>query len=423
MARLILHVSDWTEGGAARAAARLQAALRQSTPHTVRWLACGGPDGAGAEKPPAWTPLGTILLEKLVQRLERRFRAGSERCLHALMQRTCGRNTLAALERLRPAVLHLHNLHRVLGWSFLEQLPAVPLVWTLHDMWPLTGYCCFSGGCEKYRDGCAGTCPEMGRWGPALRAPAVEWQRRSRWFRRRKFQLVFVAPSRWICSAARARCPQHVRVIHVPNCVPLDTYRPLAERQHLREALGLPRAGFVFLAGAASLSDPHKGFADLAAAVDRLRSVAPGRWTMAFFGATGKGVKIPPDCIFLGTIRDERFLALYYAVADAFVHPATSDNFPNTLLEAMACGTPCITSDAGGCAEIVRDGVTGYVVPRGDVDALAAAMRRLLQTPPDVLASMRSESRRLAEEEYSPAGQAGRMAEIYCELFEAPQDG
>ena len=87
---------------------------------------------------------------------------------------------------------------------------------------------------------------------------------------------------------------------------------------------------------------------------------------------------------FLGAVPAED-LPGWYAAADVFVLPATlrAEAFGTVLLEAMAAGLPCVTTELGtGTSFVVQDGETGLVVPPGDADALAAALRRLLNNPP-----------------------------------------
>ena len=70
------------------------------------------------------------------------------------------------------------------------------------------------------------------------------------------------------------------------------------------------------------------------------------------------------------------------AASDVVVHPSLKEIFPNAVGEAMACGRPVVAADAGGTGELLgRDGITGVLVPPGDADALAAAVRELLADP------------------------------------------
>lgn len=74
-------------------------------------------------------------------------------------------------------------------------------------------------------------------------------------------------------------------------------------------------------------------------------------------------------------------LAQAYAGADLMVWPAIQEAYGMALLEAQAAGLPVLAGDAGGVPDIVRDGITGVLVPEGDTDAFAAALRRLLDRP------------------------------------------
>jgi glycosyltransferase involved in cell wall biosynthesis len=78
---------------------------------------------------------------------------------------------------------------------------------------------------------------------------------------------------------------------------------------------------------------------------------------------------------FLGAQPRERIVELFRA-ADATILSSSWENFPHTVVEALAVGTPVLAMEAGGVAEVVRDGVNGLLVPPGDTAALAEAVRR-----------------------------------------------
>jgi glycosyltransferase involved in cell wall biosynthesis len=78
---------------------------------------------------------------------------------------------------------------------------------------------------------------------------------------------------------------------------------------------------------------------------------------------------------FLGAQPRARVVELFRA-ADATILSSSWENFPHTVVEALAVGTPVLAMEAGGVSEVVHDGVNGLLVPAGDTDALAAAVRR-----------------------------------------------
>ena len=90
----------------------------------------------------------------------------------------------------------------------------------------------------------------------------------------------------------------------------------------------------------------------------------------------------------------------FYAMADCVVLPSYHEGMSNVLLEAAASGRPLITSDIPGCREAVKPGVSGYLCPARDADALYAAMRRFLELPPAQRAAMGCRGRERMERQF-----------------------
>jgi glycosyltransferase involved in cell wall biosynthesis len=126
-----------------------------------------------------------------------------------------------------------------------------------------------------------------------------------------------------------------------------------------------------------------------------------------------KDIEIPHRL--LGYISDERLLSIVYSAADLCVVPSLQDTGPMIPMESMACGTPVIGFPAGMMPEIVRDGVTGLVVPMGNAEALREGIRRMLLSP-EALVGMRDQCRRAAVEQYSISRLAREHMSLYDEL-------
>jgi len=184
-------------------------------------------------------------------------------------------------------------------------------------------------------------------------------------------------PGRWRRRARR-------RSVVVPNGVDLERFRAPTptERQQARDLLGLDGDGLVLVTVARL--EPSKGVDDLIEAVGRARShptlVVVGDST-GYSGGDAHERSLRARAAELGT--DVRFLGARSDVdvilrsADAFVFASRWEAFGLVLAEASATGLPVITSDAGGCTEVVDDGETGIVVAAGDVAAFAAAIDAL----------------------------------------------
>jgi len=417
--RKVVMVSDATYGGAAIACRRLYSALRRQGRYRPRWIAGHGRYDLAdlvAERRPG---LGETLLRRAIARLQvpggpdiRRYRAAANRWCNA-------RDLRRLVVQERPAVVHLHNLHEWVSFRFLEMLPRdVPLVWSLHDMWPLTGYCFLALDCERYRDGCGEACPEAGMWGGMPRSVRAEWRRRQRFYLRNASRLVMVSPSAWGADMARQRFGNMVRVEKIANCLDLDTFRPLGSKAAVRETLGVPVHGPVVLLGAMGITTRAKGFDDIVTALGKVRQKHKMDFTVVAFGVVGEGVSLPGQWIHAGRIDDERLLNMYYNCADVFISASRVEMFGYTLAESIAAGTPCVAYRTGACSEIIRHGQTGYLAQPGSADDLADGLHRVLRLSISNQGQARQNCRTAAEETFGMAGPAARYADVMDDVVD-----
>ncbi len=321
-------------------------------------------------------------------------------------------------------VINLHNIHgHVLP---LPLIPALarrhPVVWTLHDMWPLTGHCAYNFDCPRWETGC-GACPDLRSAIPLRRdTTAYHWALKRRTYRR--VALTFVAPSRWLADVAR-RSPllEGCAVRHIPYGLETHVFRPM-DRGEARRLLGLPAGRRLALLAADSVAEPRKGAAKAVEALRRLPEALRGQTDLVSVGQNSAQLSPAPGMARhdLGVVADDRLLAAVYAACDLYVCPTLADNLPNTILESMACGTPVAAFETGGVADLVRPVETGLLAPAGDSAALAQAVRRLLED--DALrARMARRCRETVLAEYALEVQARRYAALYAELLEARQPG
>jgi glycosyltransferase involved in cell wall biosynthesis len=113
----------------------------------------------------------------------------------------------------------------------------------------------------------------------------------------------------------------------------------------------------------------------------------------------------------LGYVSDTETIRQVYSAADAFVLPSLSENLPNTIMEAMACGTPCVGFNVGGIPEMISHRQTGYVAEYRNADDLAAGIRYVLdETNTERLSQ---ESLRKVREQYSEDVVASKYMELY----------
>jgi glycosyltransferase involved in cell wall biosynthesis len=286
-----------------------------------------------------------------------------------------------------------------------------PVVWTLRDMWLFTGGCHFSGGCRRYETGC-GRCPML---------DGAERERvtvRDAAFKRGHLPatIAFVAPSEHTAEQARRSYVLQGRDVRViPNSVALNRFPPIPARS-ARAALGLPHDKIILSAGAMSLAEPRKGRDVLSALLERYRN--DERVHVALFGEGGGELAspLPGNCTDFGFIDDDRILNRIYAAADVFLMPSSEETFGKVTIEAMASGAPVIAFAGTPAEEMIRHGETGWLVPHGDCDAFAAAVKLATALGRESLAAM---GRRASSEtfvRFSIDGGIRAHVELYEEL-------
>lgn len=289
---------------------------------------------------------------------------------------------LLDLTTQRPDIVHCHNLHG--GYFDLRALPwlskQVPVVLTLHDAWLLSGHCAHSLDCQRWKLGC-GLCPDLSLY-PAIRrdATAYNWRRKREIFKR--CQLYVATPSRWLMQKVEESMltPAIAEARVIPNGVDLSIFRP-ATQGGARAALGIRQGTLVILFAANAVrQNMWKDYATVRDAVALAAERMHGQDVLLLaLGENALPERIgPAEVRFVPFQTDPRAVARYYQAADVYVHAARADTFPNTVLEALACGTPVVATAVGGIPEQVEDTRTGFLVPAGDAEALAARLIQLL---------------------------------------------
>ncbi|RKO68138.1 glycosyltransferase [Desulfofundulus salinus] len=117
---------------------------------------------------------------------------------------------------------------------------------------------------------------------------------------------------------------------------------------------------------------------------------------------------------FLGVRRD---IPELMSSADAYVMSSAWEGLPMVLLEAAACELPVVSTDAGGNSEIVLDGVSGYIVPPRDPQALAAAMLKMMSLPEEERRAMGRAGRAHIEANYSLDHVVDQWEKLYRDLL------
>jgi len=416
----VLHISTSDiVGGAVRAASRLHRGL-QRIGHTssmyVLQKTSLGPDVIAFDPP-----------TNLRHRIRRRIRR--DRMTARLRRATCNRpegyemfstdrsqHTVGIIEQMPPCdVVNLHFIAGFIDYElFFSTVPErCPVVWTLHDMNPLTGGCHYDDGCGRFVEGC-GSCPQLGS-STDRDLSAHVWRRKTRIFTGVSSErLHIVSPSHWLAeevnrSGLLGRFPASV----IPHGLDTERYSPI-DPVIARKALGIAEEAKVLLFVSDSTTNRRKGLQHLIDAVPGLCAAYPNLVLVSVGSGRHRMDGSLPQ-IHLGTIENHRMLRLAYNAADVFVMPSLQEAFGLTALEAMACGTPTVGFAVGGIPDIVRSDVTGQLVPAGGTRALGLAIETLLGDR-QKRALLSANCRRSAVEQHSLEIQAERYVEVYRRL-------
>jgi glycosyltransferase involved in cell wall biosynthesis len=323
------------------------------------------------------------------------------------------------VDSINPDVVHLH-------WSGGGFLPIQalrrfrrPIVWTLRDMWPFTGGCHYTAGCERFHDGC-GCCPQLRSHVPHDLSRRIFLRKCAQWG---DLDLWIIPISRWLEEAARRSPLFHTHPVEViPNGLDLQRFRP-TDKRLARRAWNLPQDRRLILFGALNAtSDRRKGYPALCQTMNTLaRAGWDRRAELVVFGADGgdQRDRIGMDVRYVGHLADDRRLALLYSAADVMVVPSLQESFGKTLIEAMACGTPVVAFDSGGPSDIVVHQRTGYLARPFQADDLANGIAWCLNGEDHAL-HLGLAARLHAEARFDIGCIANRYCALYHRIMERP---
>ena len=390
---LIVNTSERT-GGAAVAANRLKEALCNNGVKAKMLVRDKHTDSLTVVQHPAQLRLRwAFLWERLTIWVRLGFR---RKHLFDIDTGLCGADITHLPEFQEADVIHLHWVNQ--GMLSLKQIQKIlnsgkRVVWTMHDIWSATAICHLTLDCRQFENPSQGgenchKCPLVPSFMPL--APKV-WRKKQKILEAlslggRGGRLIFVACSEWLAGEARkSALLKGQTIVSIPN--PLDTsvYKP-GDKLAARRALGLPEEGKMILFVSQRATNPYKGMQYL------IKSLTPtpsskdkgDLWGDAFLAILGghseelEGM-LPLKSHTLGYISDERRIVQVYQAADVFVLPSLSENLPNTIMEAMACGVPCIGFNVGGIPEEIDHLKTGYVAAYRDAEDLARGLHWVLE--------------------------------------------
>ena len=269
-------------------------------------------------------------------------------------------------------IIHLHWINQ--GMLSLKGIRKIlqsgkPVVWTMHDIWPATAVCHLTLDCRQFVNKCS-RCRLL----PTGSTLADQIWKKKQWMLADK-SVYYVACSRWLESEAKASALlKGHKVTSIPN--PIDTHiYNRCNKQEARQRLGLPADKRLILFVSQRVTNRNKGMDYLVEACRQLDVPNAG---LVILGGHAEDITTQLPTFPLGYVNDEHRIIDVYNAADVFVLPSLSENLPNTIMEAMACGVPCVAFRVGGIPEEIDHRQNGYVAEYRNAEDLARGIRWIL---------------------------------------------
>ena len=308
-------------------------------------------------------------------------------------------------------IIHCHNLHsNYFNLSTLEKISKIkPIVWTFHDMWPITAHCAhaFNGA---LKEGGFFTCPSLDIY------PPIAWHN-EKYLENKKAKIYansnfhIVTPSKWLADKVGQSILKDKPISVIYNGVDTNIFKPLRSDLHkLRSDLGLPQdKRIILIVAKKGQSNPWKG-GNYAQEVIKTLKNRPDAFFVDLGGDTNKTAKNVKTVSF---IASQETLAKYYSSADILLYPSIADNCPLVVLEAMACGLPVVSFNTGGIPELIEHKTNGYIAEYKNQNDIEAGIKYILDIPLQESEKMRPYSINKIKNGFT----LEKMAEKYLNLY------
>lgn len=359
---LIINTSE-RMGGAAIAASRLMEALKNNgikAKMLVRDKQTDQISVVGMKK--SWWKIWQFIWERIVIWKANHFKKHN---LFAVDIANTGTNITSLPEFIQADIIHLHWVNQ--GMLSLKDIRRIiesgkPIVWTMHDMWPFTGICHYAGNCENYTTHCH-DCPLLYK-GSKKDLSYQVFEKKKKLFE--GANITFVACSRWLeAMAKKSALIKGQTITNIPNAINTNLFKP-RDKQQAREKCHLPQDKKLLLFGSVKITDKRKGIDYLVEACNQIASQYPEfskQLGVVVFGSQAEQYAslFPFPIYSMNYVSNEKELVDIYNAVDLYVTPSLQDNLPNTIVEAMACGIPCVGFNVGGIPQMIDHLHNGYV--------------------------------------------------------------
>jgi glycosyltransferase involved in cell wall biosynthesis len=286
-------------------------------------------------------------------------------------------------KEIKPDIISLHNAHGgYFETSLLKELSKIaPIVWTLHDMWAFTANAAHTFGDNSWKDLKKGE--NENKHFPQIGLNTGNWLLKKKKEIYSKSDFSVVCPSEWLFNQAKQSLLfTNKNIYYIPNGIDFRIFKKY-DNSEVRKRFNIPDKSVVLaFAAEKGMQSEFKGGDDLIKILKGINENAAEKIHLLIMGL-GNYDKLNKLSNFIihrtGYIFSEDAIAKYLSASDIFIYPTRADNLPSTLIESLACETPAITFDIGGCGEIVKDNYNGYLIEPFNIEKFISQTMELLK--------------------------------------------
>jgi len=308
-------------------------------------------------------------------------------------------------------IVHCHNLHG--NFFKLDTLIKISeekkLVWTLHDMSPITGKCAYIEDQNAWKDGYH-RCNNLSSYPPMLwDNTQYMWKRKSEIYSELQ-NGVIVIPSKWLYDIVTKSILKNLPKQLIYNGIDTSIFYPKLKSQ-LRKKLNLPPSKKIIIFTAqGGQYDPRKGWKFVEQIIDQYKDNKD-----VHFVCIGSGTSLlhSDNITIIPFIQDKKLLSEYYKASDVLLFTSLVENCPLVVLEAMSCGLPIVSLHVGGVPELVTHKINGYIAKYKDGEDLSVGLKWALNLTDSETEQLATINRKKVMDKYS----SDKMVDQYEALF------
>ncbi len=320
-------------------------------------------------------------------------------------------NVNRKIKKINPDIIHLHWITG--GFIKIENLKKfnIPILWSLHDMWPFTGGCHYDNECKKYESECI-DCPFLKKGSNISRKV---FQRKEKTYRQIE-NLNINGLSKWLANCAESSSLfSNNKIYNIPNCNESSEFFPIPKKE-AKEQLSVPVNKKLILFGAvAATIDKRKGFDLLKEALTNMQIKSDK--ILSVFGS-GQKQETEVDGLkyhYLGHISNKKLLRAVYSAADVIVVPSRQENLSNVVVEALACGTPVVAFNIGGMSDMINHKENGYLAEEFNTNDLRNGIEWILYN--DDLKKLSENAHQTVKTKFESSIVANQYIKVYKEIL------